>query len=447
MLPTGPSTIRRLGHAILCGALHVAFETADKVRGCYSICVLYRSSLVLATVGSNCGVYQIEAIVPLLNASLEAPDSGRGLQCYTAPYTWKLIFLYEQKYYELLMSACSEQEEKVWINHLTLRIAAESRDAAEGRHSDNHAHIAMNIKPLSAALEQHGDMIRNKSIRRAATLGPRLSIHQVIIKNTYARTPGRGSEDGSIRVSRSKSHMSSTHMFTLAPRRSERVRLEGILADVWSRDSLPYPGMATRRPENGIRASANSVMRKLSMASIASNFSSKRSGSFGNSSTQRPESGRTPSPRAFYSMTSKGRRLKKRCSRAAVVDFHTAPAAFLPEDFELKRPTLAVRSQNFVRRAMTMETCKTASHLHFPQSGQENKQPASIFVSTDFNSPTLTPLQSSESGCLSDIRPATTKQGHPGTSLPLKPSAIVTKAPIKVKSRLFKLLRVHNKNS
>jgi hypothetical protein len=65
----------------------------------------------------------------------------------------------------------------------------------------------------------------------------------------------------------------------LATLRSERIRLEGLLADVWTRDILPFPGMTNRaRSEQLVRASASSMMRKLSVASIASNFT-KRSGS------------------------------------------------------------------------------------------------------------------------------------------------------------------------
>lgn len=65
----------------------------------------------------------------------------------------------------------------------------------------------------------------------------------------------------------------------LAPPRAERIRLETLLADVWTREILPYPGMTSRaRSEHLVRTSASSMIRKLSVASIASNFT-KRSGS------------------------------------------------------------------------------------------------------------------------------------------------------------------------
>ena len=71
--------MRQLGHIVLCGVLHAVFETPDQVKGGYTICILYRCYLVLATVGSNCGVYLIDAIIPLLNATITAPDDGRGV--------------------------------------------------------------------------------------------------------------------------------------------------------------------------------------------------------------------------------------------------------------------------------------------------------------------------------------------------------------------------------
>lgn len=75
-------------------------------------------------------------------------------------------------------------------------------------------------------------------------------------------------------VNRSQSLLTTNHRIpTLAPPRSERARIEALLSDVWSREILPFPGMTTRsRSEHLVRSSASSVMRKLSVASIASSF-------------------------------------------------------------------------------------------------------------------------------------------------------------------------------
>ncbi|CAI4216243.1 unnamed protein product [Parascedosporium putredinis] len=66
---------------------------------------------------------------------------------------------------------------------------------------------------------------------------------------------------------------SPTRIPILAPSRAERARLEALLADVWSRDILPFPGMTTRsRSEHLVRTSASSMMRRLSVASITGSF-------------------------------------------------------------------------------------------------------------------------------------------------------------------------------
>lgn len=65
----------------------------------------------------------------------------------------------------------------------------------------------------------------------------------------------------------------------LAPHRGERARLEALLADVWTRDALPFPGMTARsRSEYLVKASATSMMRRLSVASIAGSFGRRSQG-------------------------------------------------------------------------------------------------------------------------------------------------------------------------
>ena len=120
-----------------------------------------------------------------------------------------------------------------------------------------------------------GTIARRISIQRATTVGPMSGLCQVIIKNTSAlkETTSSGS------INRSQSLLMTNRIPILAASRAERIRIEALLADVWTREVLPFPGMTSRaRNENLVRASANSMMRKLSVASITSNFT-KRSGS------------------------------------------------------------------------------------------------------------------------------------------------------------------------
>ena len=99
-------------------------------------------------------------------------------------------------------------------------------------------------------------------------------------------------------INRSQSLLATNDRIpVLAPSRGERARLEAILSDVWTRDVLPFPGITVRsRSEHIVRASASSVMRKLSVASIAGNFA-KRSAS--TTSLHRMNTGEEETPPSF----------------------------------------------------------------------------------------------------------------------------------------------------
>jgi hypothetical protein len=69
---------RLLGHVLVCGVLHVAYQTPERVKGQYMICVLYKSCLVLATATRFFTPYSVVASISLANGSVEEPDNGRG---------------------------------------------------------------------------------------------------------------------------------------------------------------------------------------------------------------------------------------------------------------------------------------------------------------------------------------------------------------------------------
>ena len=118
-------------------------------------------------------------------------------------------------------------------------------------------------------------------------MGPRTNVSQVFIKNTHALKDSIDSSTaGNLVVSRSQSLLSTNRIPVLAPKRIDRMRMEHDLAKVWTKELLPYPGMGGNRGEHLFRASASSMMRKLSRASIASGFT-KRSASLGSLTTSR----------------------------------------------------------------------------------------------------------------------------------------------------------------
>lgn len=177
------------------------------------------------------------------------------------------------------------------------------------------------------------------SIHRATTVGPKSPLCQVIIKNTSALRDGISSSSHAV-VNRSQSLLTTNRIPVLAPSRSDRIRLERILADVWTRDKLPYPAMTGRsRGEHLVRSSASSMMRKLSVASITSNFS-KRSGSlvsltsFNRPSEDQPDVPRMPSSSAT-TVESSVDRLKQDAVQVFVTPLEKTPTAEVGDYLDL----------------------------------------------------------------------------------------------------------------
>lgn len=69
---------RLLGHVNLCGVLHVTLNSMEKVFGQYMICILYRSSLILALLEKSTLCYRVVASIGLAGGAVEDCDNGRG---------------------------------------------------------------------------------------------------------------------------------------------------------------------------------------------------------------------------------------------------------------------------------------------------------------------------------------------------------------------------------
>ncbi|KAI7560874.1 hypothetical protein KC317_g9448 [Hortaea werneckii] len=349
--------LQLLGQVALCGCLHIAYRTRERVRGCYVICILFETTLLLAVAPEDQQKYSTLAGIALANATIADCDDMKGLQCYTAPHSWKLVFEHSAKMYEVIFTACSASEKDAWIKRISDTTATQSQAVAEGAANafELQSPIVTEMRSIGRAFGKPGSFVRRMSVRRAATVGPTTDLNQVIIKNTQAvKEALENNSTASLPIGRSQTVAGPSQVQTLAPRRADRVRLEALLSDVWSKESLPYPGMTMRRTED-IRASANNVMRKFSMASIASNFStSKRNASYTSISSARynnnNNNNKEDSRSGSGSRATTSRKHRKH-ARPPLVDFHNAPDAFLPEDFGLEDPTLRKRS---ALRTLTM---------------------------------------------------------------------------------------------
>ena len=253
------------------------------------------------------------------------------------------------------MTACSASEEEAWRNSVQARIRAETKEPSNDQQClwDELRLLTLNIRPVAPAFDQRLDSSKQKSIQRAATVGSSTNISRVMIKNTQSQR-GLADEQSAktLAIGRSQSVFPTKHIPTLVPRRIDRVRLEMALSDIWTRDVVPYPGMLSRRSETSIRASANLMMRKLSMASITSGFT-KRSTSFTSLNSSHRSNGTYPvASKASDSALHKTQRPLGMRRSTAPVDFHNAPKAFLPEDFDIQQANAASKRRRVLGRSI-----------------------------------------------------------------------------------------------
>jgi hypothetical protein len=363
--------LRLLGSVELCGCLHIAYRSRGCIKGRYVMCVLFETTLLLATADEETENYSVLVGIPLSSATLQEADNGKGLQCHTAPHSWKLVFEHSARMYEIIATACSAVECQVWREHLALSIETQTLAVTQGQKNvfELYSPLTSDMRSIGKAFGKPGSFVKRMSVHRTATVGPTTDLNQAIIKNTQAvkealESASTNASASSLHIPRSQSVATPSHVQTLAPRRADRARLEAILSDVWTKHLIPFPGMTIGRSEQ-IRGSANHVIRKFSMASITSNFSSsKRSASntsmagsrYGKEDypplpTQNRHTGSTSGSSSNYQNSSKSRH------RSIAPPPARLPLAdLLPADFDLQDqfPSRGKRSA-FRTFTMTME--------------------------------------------------------------------------------------------
>lgn len=178
------------------------------------------------------------------------------------------MFEFDQQLYDLIFCACTAREENQWKTTLQERSNTKkiNRDWRRNISFENSA-LYLEVRALGPVFGQPGTLMHRQSIQRAATLNSRKQGCQVIIKNTSSI---KQREDPPMTipetVGRSQSFLSTYKIPILAPGRADRQRIEQAMASVWTRDRLPYPGMAGHR-RGSLITSATNVMRRLSRAS------------------------------------------------------------------------------------------------------------------------------------------------------------------------------------
>ncbi|KAJ9500190.1 hypothetical protein H2202_004581 [Exophiala xenobiotica] len=273
-----PEHFRLLGNIQLCGVLHVTWQTKSRIDGCYALCILFENSLMVALPAGASPSFEVIAVLHESDLTVGSSSDGRGLQCHSALHTWKICFGVSGHLHEFVFSACSSAEEQAWKNGMQSKESLTRR--TEERLVELPSCVGLELRSIGMIYgQQINTLTRHPSVQRAATVGNRANVCQVIIRNTHnAQDLHEFRQPTHAAINRSQSHMTSNRIVVLSPKRSERVRLEASLSDIWTKDRLPYPGMIGSRGGQIIRASAGSLVRKLSLASIHAPFS-RRSGS------------------------------------------------------------------------------------------------------------------------------------------------------------------------
>lgn len=69
---------RRFGSMILCGVLHITFQTKHRIDGQYSLCVLFEDSFLIAMPVGKSDRFEIIAFIALADLTLESASNGKG---------------------------------------------------------------------------------------------------------------------------------------------------------------------------------------------------------------------------------------------------------------------------------------------------------------------------------------------------------------------------------
>ncbi|KAJ5087013.1 hypothetical protein NUU61_008320 [Penicillium alfredii] len=253
---------RELGPMTLCGVLHVVYRTPESTTGDFMVCILFNCYLLFARGIDD--FHRLEAVACLYvdDLKMDTPSNGQGLYCYGCLFSWKLIFQDQEENYEIVLSASSATEERHWKTELLKSSAALSGIEKPGSWDPRqYSFVTLDLVPLDRVQYAAGSLARRSSMDSMAVLR-KSHVQHVIIKKTNCphsheelTSPDQGE------IERPKTPVSRTAL-TLTARRMERIRLERLVADVYTRDVLPLPGMVLGRGDLFRRGS---IMRRLSL--------------------------------------------------------------------------------------------------------------------------------------------------------------------------------------
>jgi hypothetical protein len=76
-----------LGHPVLCGVLHLAYQTKTQVRGAYGLCILFETHMILAVPARQAEKFDVVAVIDMLDLKIE---SAKVMRIASSPILTKL---------------------------------------------------------------------------------------------------------------------------------------------------------------------------------------------------------------------------------------------------------------------------------------------------------------------------------------------------------------------
>ncbi|KAF7155124.1 hypothetical protein CNMCM5623_006551 [Aspergillus felis] len=356
----------QLGPIKLCGVLHATYQLPADIVGEYVVCALFESYLVLAASRDGCSRLRAVACLYVRDLKIDTLRNGRGLCCYGCLFSWKLIFEHRNNQYELVLSASSAIEEKQWKTEI-LRAAAALTEVSTAGQSESslYSFEVLGLLPLECSTGLTPLLSRKSSIHSLATSASKANLQHIVIRKTHK--PGEASPEADGEIERPKIPPWASAL-VLTTRRQDRVDLERFIFNIYTKSSLPYPGMPPAKGKDLLKPS------KLMVAIREGVY--RRSSSGGLSTARRPAIVLAPAK------TSKNEQIswaeKGRTDELPVIE-------------DKKKAASPMSRMGTVRRALTVRfqaRQKSASHADLPlqYKGQPDQPFPKVSVRDIFNS-------------------------------------------------------------
>ncbi|CAI7572756.1 unnamed protein product [Penicillium glandicola] len=250
-----------LGPLVMCGVLHVTYQMAETTNGEFMVCVLFHRYLLFAKGIDDLRRLEAVACIYLDSLKIDTLQNGRGLCSYGCMFSWKLLFEDQDENYEFVLSASSAVEEKQWNTEI-LKVCAALVKMAQPRTWEprKYSFLDLQLVPLDHVQYTVSSMARRSSMD-AMAISRKSRIQHVVIKKThYPRHTDEAVIKAEGEIERPKTPADRSAL-TLTARRSDRIRLERLIPEVYTEDLLPFPGMVLGRGDLFRRPS---IIRRLS---------------------------------------------------------------------------------------------------------------------------------------------------------------------------------------